>query len=272
MQLKVIFLEGNQAGNTLLTLSQMPSNRCNFLPFSCSSKGRIVRWVDATCRGRARGRPIKSRMTGAPSKASEFMNDWDHSTDTWTDAASFSSRPQHQLMHGATEFSQDNVCMITRKEKEWFQPYLQEIAFDEIALLGLSMKAMAGPLCSLARSLSAWPTLDPGAGPLAGTQKVGWQRWVGYPPATRSGICSSIMLVCRYVRQGTPLPQWRQLGLDALPGYGRWSHFPTELISSRGDMERSWGLCCGMHRDPVRPCFIFSLMSFLQLSKRVHQV
>ncbi|KAL7885450.1 hypothetical protein AOLI_G00057450 [Acnodon oligacanthus] len=237
MQLKVIFLEGNQAGNTLLTLSQTPSNRCSFLPFSCSSKGRIVRWVDAPCRGRE---PTLFPPRGQAEKVRAF-----------------------RTVEGIPR---------ERKEKEWFQPYLQEIAFDEIALLGLSMKAMAGPLCSLAGSPGTWPTLDPGAGPLAGTQKVGRQRWVGYPPATRSGTCSSIMLVCRYVQQGTPMPQWRQLGLDALPGYGRWSHFPTELISSGGDMERSRGLCCGMQRDPVWPCFIFSLTSFLQLSKRVHQV
>lgn len=49
---------------------------------------------------------------------------------------------------------------ITRKQEEWFGSYLQEIAFEEIALLGQSIKAMAGPQCLLGRSPDTQLALD----------------------------------------------------------------------------------------------------------------
>lgn len=78
-----------------------------------------------------------------------------------------------------------------------FRSYLQEIAFDEITLLGQSLKVMAGPL----HSLLSPPT--PGL-PLIlsrtrrGTRKVdrGGPTELGGP---RSGTCSTISVVCRYV-------------------------------------------------------------------------
>lgn len=62
----------------------------------------------------------------------------------------------------AIAFSNPPVLhFITRKQEEWFGSYLQEIAFEEIALLGQSIKVMAGPQCLLVRSPDAQLALDP---------------------------------------------------------------------------------------------------------------
>ncbi|GAA6090839.1 uncharacterized [Tachysurus ichikawai] len=50
---------------------------------------------------------------------------------------------------------------ITRKQEEWFGSYLQEIAFEEIALLGQSIKAMVEPHCLLGQSPDSQLALDP---------------------------------------------------------------------------------------------------------------